>query len=91
MTGCVAARVASDYRDLVIEMLSDENANLIAFAHSLDHDVTIYQQIAKACLDEMHAVHIELDRLRRDRDWMRDENRRLREDWLLRAGADEEA
>jgi len=73
---------------LTIEMLADAEADLIALVHSLDHDVTVYRQIAKACLDEMHAVHIELDRLRRDRDWMCDENRRLREDWLLRAGVE---
>jgi hypothetical protein len=57
---------------------------------SLEEDAAIYRLLAVTALDVVHALTRRNDRLRDDRDRLRDELRALREQCLLRAGADED-
>lgn len=76
-----------DYRDLVIEMFADSEANLAALAHSLADDVDRYRLVAQAAIDALGTVHRQLERVTAERFRLEDECRRLREDLFLRADA----
>jgi len=83
--------VTADYRELVIEDLSSENATLRAEIVELDTDAAVYRELALATFDALRDLTLRHDRLLADRDRLRDENRRLREDRLIAAGATDDA
>ena len=80
-----------DHRDLVIADLADAEAALRDYVASLEADVGVYRELAIAGFDALRDLTMRLDRMTADRNMWRDEARRLREDHLLRAGADEAA
>jgi len=80
-----------DYRDDVITMLADSEATLRDRIVSLEADVATYRELAVAAFDGLRNLTLRLERVTAERDRLRDDNRRLREDALLRAGAEDEA
>jgi len=69
-----------DYRDLVIQDLSDENVALREHVASLVHDVDIYTRIANQTMTALQAETAHSRRLCRARDELREEIALLRDD-----------
>lgn len=78
-----------DHRDLVIEQLADDEGQLTEQIASLSMDVGTYRDLAIATLDALRDVTIQNAKLTALNQERQDECRRLREELLLRAGADD--
>jgi hypothetical protein len=80
--------VSGDGSDLTIETLALSEAELLEHLASLETDMAVYRELAVAGFDAVRDLTIRNDKLRADRDRLRDENSALREHLLLKAGAD---
>ena len=74
----------------LIELL-DHHQALRERVDSLEDDVARYRELAIVGFDTVRTLTLRLERVTVDRDRLRDDYRRLRDDVLIRAGADDEA
>lgn len=76
-----------DYKDFVIEMLSDEAVLYEERLASLEADVLSYRMLAQEAIHALHHLTVSHDRLRESHHRLIDEYRALREHILHEAAA----
>ena len=76
-----------DYKDLVIEMLADSEAELCERNASVEADRDTYRMLAQEAIHALHHQTITLDRLRASHQRLIDDYRRLREQVLRHSEA----
>jgi hypothetical protein len=78
--------VIADYRDLVIQQLSDDEAALLGRVVHLETDVATYRELLSAAFDALHDVTVSLDRERAQHHEIIAEFRSFRELMLFQVG-----
>jgi hypothetical protein len=79
--------IPRDYRDLVIEDLTDSETELLECVTALEADVDMYRELALAAFDGLHDLTVTHNNLQRQHRQVQDEFRWLRERVLVDGGA----
>jgi hypothetical protein len=83
------AGMMRDARDLALEYFADVEQQLLERVASVEDDCETYRALALAAFDALRDLTVAHLAAKADRARLTDENRRLREDALLRGGVED--